>query len=301
MRLRLHHTLAILLLLCPLVSSAQADRGTWLRNIGKLPEAVEAFRQAYRDDPYMSINSYNLARVYAQNRQADSAFRYLYIAANIYLNQDALIDPELYPLHRDARWDRFEQQLVAGLMKKNQNLCKDCDYARQLWHMHCSDQAYYKDISIATEDRNDSLVKALWELKRPVNTANQQELEILIAEKGWPKISEVGEAAAEAAFLVIQHSDNARQKKYLPLIRERCVSKEASWESYALMYDRIQISEGKPQRYGSQVRLNKKTWKYELYPLEDEQQVDQWRAEAGMESLSTYLEPWHIKFSPIIK
>jgi len=64
------------------------------------------------------------------------------------------------------------------------------------------------------------------------------------------------------------------------------------------MYDRIQTSDNKPQKYGSQVRLNPNTNKYELYPLLDETKVDQWRKEVGLGPLADYVSHWDIKFEP---
>jgi hypothetical protein len=67
------------------------------------------------------------------------------------------------------------------------------------------------------------------------------------------------------------------------------------------MYDRIQVSENKPQRYGSQVHLDPNTNKDELYPLEDESKVDEWRKEIGMQPLADYLMHWNIKWEPKVK
>jgi hypothetical protein len=67
------------------------------------------------------------------------------------------------------------------------------------------------------------------------------------------------------------------------------------------MYDRVQVSENKPQRYGSQVRINSQTSKDELYPLEDESKVDEWRKEIGMQPLADYLLHWNIKWEPKTK
>ena len=135
-------------------------------------------------------------------------------------------------------------------------------------------------------------------LKSNITPQNQKDLEALIAKKGWPKISNVGSSAASSAFLIIQHADLAKQKKYLPIIKKLCEENEAHWGSYALMYDRVQVRENKPQRYGSQVHRNPKTNIDEPYPLEDESKVDEWRKEMGMQPLAEYLMRWNIKWEP---
>jgi len=64
------------------------------------------------------------------------------------------------------------------------------------------------------------------------------------------------------------------------------------------MYDRIQTNENKPQKYGSQVKYNEQTKKYELFSLEDESKVDEWRKEVGLCPLSKYVSQWGIVFTP---
>lgn len=82
------------------------------------------------------------------------------------------------------------------------------------------------------------------------------------------------------------------------MIKELCLDSEARWESYALMYDRVQISQDKPQLYGSQVRYNEATKKNEFFPIEDEANVNKRRAEMGMPPIESYAEFFGIKYVP---
>jgi hypothetical protein len=84
---------------------------------------------------------------------------------------------------------------------------------------------------------------------------------------------------------VIQYSSNELQKKYLSLIEVECKNKEAEWQSYALMKDRILVSEKKPQIYGSQVTFNNAKQQYELFPLADPPHVDKRRESVGLPPL----------------
>jgi hypothetical protein len=97
--------------------------------------------------------------------------------------------------------------------------------------------------------------------------------------------------------LIIQHSNLELQEKYLPTIKTLCDQKEADWESYSLMYDRIQIGHDKPQLYGSQLHYNEKTKKNEFFPIEDEKNVDKRRAEIGMMPLEDYAAHFGVKYS----
>ncbi|MBL7711581.1 MAG: hypothetical protein JNL13_03915 [Chitinophagaceae bacterium] len=287
-------------------ASAQSNRGVdlnegdRLRSKGDLAGAIRAYRKVYVYDPGFSGNIYNMATAFALLGQADSCFYYLYKANSILPSKDALEDPDLYPVMSDPRWQRFEEGLVQLIVRKNDTLYPDIDYARKLWRIRAADQAYYWSIAIAEKKsgKQSEAVKKLWTLKQSINERNQQDLEVLLKSEGWPKISEVGYHAASAAFLVIQHSDSALQSKYLPVIHQLCLEREASWQWYALMYDRLQTDREKPQKYGSQVRYNDTTKKYELFPLEDEARVDEWRREAGMGPLADYVKQWDIVFTP---
>jgi hypothetical protein len=54
--------------------------------------------------------------------------------------------------------------------------------------------------------------------------------------------------------------------------------------------DRILTREAKKQVYGTQLRLNQTTQRMELYPIEDEVNVDSRRAAVGLEPLAEYLK-----------
>jgi len=271
-----------------------------LRHNGDMIGAIEEFKKIYVKDPKDQNNIYNYACALSITRQADSAFKYLNIAVNMDTSAVALTDPDFLYLMENPKWGAFENRLISMIEKKFKNPYKDRDYAKKLWKMQALDQAYYSDIDIAEKKigMNSTVVISLWDLKEKINKQNQIELEQLIEAKGWPKISEVGGMAAGAAFLIIQHSDNEKQKIYLPVIKKLCEQKEADWQSYALMYDRIQTNDNKPQKYGSQVKYNEQTKKYELFPLEDEAKVDEWRKEVGLGSLSEYVSRWGIVFAP---
>jgi hypothetical protein len=57
--------------------------------------------------------------------------------------------------------------------------------------------------------------------------------------------------------------------RYLPIIESYCLEGEAEWETYALVYDRLQLRRGLPQKYGTQYvfegpgRSNAKLYKYD--------------------------------------
>jgi hypothetical protein len=96
----------------------------------------------------------------------------------------------------------------------------------------------------------------------------------------------------------VHDPNDGSQKKYLPMIRKSCEANELPWQRYANIYDRCLFNENKPQKYGTHTRYNEQTKREELYPLEDESKVDEWRKELGLEPLSDYLARFNIKFQP---
>jgi tetratricopeptide (TPR) repeat protein len=271
-----------------------------LREAGNLKEALKEFRKAYVEDPLNQANLYNFACAFAVSNQKDSAFKYLNAATRLDTSISVLTDVDFVSMHKDTRWSAIEDKVLTMVAAKNNKPYKDKEYTKMLLRMKARDQAYYSEIKDAEEKigKYSTTVNALWQMKEHLNIDNQKTLELLIKQKGWPKISEVGGSAASAAFLVIQHSDMEKQKKYLLIIEQLCKTKEANWESFALMYDRIQVSENKPQKYGSQIRFNDSVQQYELFPLLDESKVEEWRAAIGMQPLADYVARWNIKFEP---
>jgi hypothetical protein len=73
------------------------------------------------------------------------------------------------------------------------------------------------------------------------------------------------------------------------LFQEAASKGDISKEGLAMMEDRMNMFEGKPQRYGSQIVDDGKGQKV-VYQLLDASKVDEWRSEIGMEPLDDYLK-----------
>jgi hypothetical protein len=118
-----------------------------------------------------------------------------------------------------------------------------------------------------------------------LHRAHAARLRAIIAEFGWPTESLVGQDSAKAAWLVAQHSigepDFMRQCR--ALLDEASLRGEVPRWQFALIDDRIRVFEGRPQRFGSQLRAGPQG--VEPYPLEDPAKVEQWRREVGLPPL----------------
>jgi hypothetical protein len=273
-------------------------------NEGNIPEAIIEYKKLYRLNPKDKSIVYSYACALSVDnsviKQLDSCFKYLNIAIELDTSVTALTDPDLIPAREDKKWDDFENRLFSMLNIKYKNPYKDIEYAKALFKLGAYDQAYFNEIGIAFRKfgMRSSVASALWRLKFMIQEKNQKELEQLVAAKGWPRIGEVGSEAAMAAYLVAMHTNDGSQKKYLPMIKQKCEENELPWQRYANIYDRCLFNENKPQKYGTHTRFNEQTKSEELYPLENETKVDEWRKELGLEPLAEYLARFNIKFQP---
>jgi hypothetical protein len=119
-----------------------------------------------------------------------------------------------------------------------------------------------------------------------------------VKRSGWPGVKLVGLAGADAAFLIVDHAPLAVQKKYLPALQKATGQRDAVPMWAAMLDDRVRTSEGRPQRYGTQVHKEPGWTEWRLYPIEDEIHVDDRRAAVGFEPLADYLKDFGIVYKP---
>jgi hypothetical protein len=120
-----------------------------------------------------------------------------------------------------------------------------------------------------------------------VHRRNAQELEAIIELYGWPGKSLVGDAGANAAWLILQHAigNPELQRKCLPVLREAIARGEMEPAHAAYLEDRICFFERRSQRYGTQFDWDENG---EMSPwlLEDPGKVDEHRRSAGLAPLA---------------
>ena len=177
---------------------------------------------------------------------------------------------------------------------------------RELLKMQEDDQKYRNEVEeiekmALAADEKQKKVSALWEKQEKVDKRNIKRLVQIINKYGWPGRSMVGKEGSLTAFLVIQHADLEYQKQYFPLLKEAVKRGEADSQDAALLEDRILMREGKKQIYGSQLHYNEVTKQLELWPIEDEDEVDARRARVGLEPLATYAKRFGLEYKPAKK
>lgn len=108
-----------------------------------------------------------------------------------------------------------------------------------------------------------------------------------LREVGWIGADVFGSRTTVHAMMLVQHSgDLPLQLAALPLVEADFRGTENA-QSYAVLRDRTQVRQGKPQRYGTQVTQDDAG--PILLPLEDRARVDEFLAELGLPPLADYL------------
>lgn len=129
-----------------------------------------------------------------------------------------------------------------------------------------------------------------------IDEANLTAVEQILGKCGMPAPESVGKLGYSAIWLVIQHASADKRKKYFPMIKKGMEDGLFEKQDVALMEDRMLMDDGLPQLYGSQVMMNT-DGTYELYELQDSENVDARRKEMGMGSLAGYLSFFNIDFN----
>jgi hypothetical protein len=144
------------------------------------------------------------------------------------------------------------------------------------------------DLSQAPAAEREAAQAAMWQAIHAQDLANEAALFKLAPPEGWFGSSRYGDDAARAAFEILQHSDLDEQRRYLPVLEAFVAFGDAEGQDYALLYDHVAVSQGQPQRYGSQ--LHCENGKMTPYPVEDPAGLGDRRQSVGfVEPYADYL------------
>jgi len=147
--------------------------------------------------------------------------------------------------------------------------------------------------------RPDPNVQGNWEKvddkdMHKVDADNTAYLLTMVSQYGWIDVARFGSDASLSAWFIVQHSGHLPlMLAVLPETRKELVKRKTAKvgigevnvaESYAMLYDRVQVMLGNKQRYGSQMGQNEKG-KTLILALEDPKRVDEFRAEIGLDPI----------------
>lgn len=103
---------------------------------------------------------------------------------------------------------------------------------------------------------------------------------------GWPGYNMIGIPGSTTLFLIMYQADATTLEHYLPLLKKQAIHGEASLGYVAAFTDKIEVANGRPQIYGTQVDNSRR----QPYLIKEEQSVDERRKGLGLRPLSEYLK-----------
>lgn len=139
----------------------------------------------------------------------------------------------------------------------------------------------------------DEIEKHSYEMAH-TDSLNQAKVFGILDKEGWP--SKLSEKANQAIFLVIDHSDLESQCKYLDLVKSKAEDGELNASDYAVLHDRVLMKQGKPQIYGTQIKMAATivgediSMQLYLWPVEDHLALDSLRNSIGLSPIEDYLK-----------
>ena len=140
---------------------------------------------------------------------------------------------------------------------------------------------FHWDVS---DSRNMEFMGAMLESLRPlaVGRLNLEAAYDVLQAHGFPGKESVGNIASIAVFLVFQHADLDHQKRFLPQMEEAVAKGRIEPTYLAMLKDRIDVREGRPQKYGTQIAADGN-----LAPVLDADRLNEWRSEVGLPPITT--------------
>lgn len=299
-------SIIILLFLLPIYSQGQnhayfkfIKEADSLFKIKEFKKSALAFSAAFSANGDMGLvqDRYNAARAWSRSGVADSAFYQLNrIAAKGNFDDYDLIvsDSTFSVLYRDQRWASLLKTVNSNRLKTEKLVNKSL--ALELDSIFADDQDYRKLITRTEKEfgiESEQYKNLISQIKSK-DSINLIKVKKILDTEGWPGMDVIGEKGSLTLFLVIQHADPATQRRYLPILKEAVRTGKAKSYYLAYLEDRVALSEGKKQIYGTQIYKTENG--YKIAPIEDERNVDVRRKMIGLSPLAEYVKEWNIEY-----
>jgi hypothetical protein len=296
--------LILTLLFISVLGSAQTfeekiTEGDKLYSEGKFEASAQAFDAAFKLDEGDRLSYYNAACSWALTGDTINSMKYLNLAADKGWSnvKHVKTDKDLASLRDLFGWNDIVAKVQANLDNAEKDLNKPLK--EQLEKIYVRDQTLRQLYEHAEElfGRESEEMNYFWELMAEQDAKNEAEVIAIIDQNGWVGRNEVGGQANLALWLVIQHAPIEIQEKYLPLLIESVRKNQSSGNHLALLEDRINMRNGKPQIYGSQIVSDPETGEDMVYEVFEPEFVNARRASVGLGPIEEYIARWNIEWT----
>lgn len=260
---------------------------------------IKCYEEAMTYQPNNAWPKFAAARCYDSKKNKKKSFQHLIQAVESdwedvegWLDNS---DNDFGHLKRKKRcWKKVQRKI--NTQQKEAGL--DLVLREDLLQMGRDDQKYRTQIHEYSKagKYNSPEVTELWKKQSEIDAKNLKRSEEIIAKYGYPSKQLVGKKAAKSIFLVIQHADLKYQEKYIALFKEAVKKGDLKMSTLALMIDRIEVSKGRPQIYGTQVGENQKTGELMFDPIVDEKRINKRRELIGLSSIESYAQRFNFEY-----
>lgn len=217
--------------------------------------AIIYFEKAFALQLPDPLNAYKAAGVYSLDSNDVKAFKYLNVALSSgWVEADLLsFDPYFDYLRnsRSTQWIRVHRKAFR-IEKRYAKSLRLPDVRKQVNLMTVKDQSLrYKKAQL----KDKSQLKVVNQQISETDTENLRVAKAIIAQYGWPRISDIGKDGQNNLWLLVQHSDrDIIFQQYALSAMENIKDKaEINLENYAFLFDRVQCNLNFKQLYGTQV------------------------------------------------
>jgi hypothetical protein len=122
-----------------------------------------------------------------------------------------------------------------------------------------------------------------------IDAQNSEKIKMIYEQIGFPTIEKVGKSASHRFVTILLHSQDTEFKKKCLEDMKYFSNDEIEKKDMAYLVDKIEITEGKGQVYGTQLTFNTEKDTYEVMDLQDSKSVNDRRLEVGLEPIEDYI------------
>ena len=166
------------------------------------------------------------------------------------------------------------------------------DEIRKHWAVPTLAEAKNKEAEMTRESlqalSHPELRTKLLELS-PSDANSLPELVRIVHRYGWPGANDVGFKAASAAFAILQTAPDAEKKRMLPALKETAQTDLLTSARTAFIEDQLRVADGRPQIYGTVVKLET-DGTVTVLPVEEPEKLEARRHAAGLPPMHEFLQ-----------